>query len=68
MSFASIHPSDQRTNPAQFREKIYSSEKRSIFAGGSFASVILDLFFEKRVFLLNPMKSSQRFLGSKDGS
>jgi hypothetical protein len=54
--FASIYPTDPRTNPAQFREKILridGFEKRP---------------FLSRPFLHNPMKSSQRFLGSKDGS
>jgi hypothetical protein len=36
---------------------------------GFFKSIILDFFFQKRKKKkLNPMKSSQRFLGSKDGS
>ena len=65
MPFASIYPTDPRTNPAQFDEKIlriYGFEKRSFFE-----SAIL-VFFFKILFLLNPMKSSQRFLGNKDGS
>ena len=68
MPLASINPTDPRTNPAQFREKILridGFEKRSFFE-----SAIFDFFFQKKknFFLLNPMKSSQRFLGSKDRS
>ena len=51
--FDNFDPTNPRTNPAQFYEKILrieSFEKCSFF------------------FLLNPMKSLQRFLGSKDGS
>ena len=57
MPFPSIYPTDPRTNPAQFCEKILridGFEKCS--------------FFESAICLLNPMASSQRFLGSKDGS
>ena len=66
MPFASIYPTDPRTNPAQFREKILridGFEKRSFFE-----SAILKFFFKKKKKMLNPMKISQRFLGSKDGS
>ena len=60
MSFTSIIPTDYRTNPTQYHEKnlrIDGFAKRSFFE-----SAILEFF------LLNPIKSSQRFLGSKDGS
>ena len=34
----------------------------------SYKISILDFFIQKIFFLLNPMKNSQRFLDSKDGS
>ena len=59
-SYALHINSSSRTNPAHFSEKIlriHGFEKHSFFE-----SAISDFFFQ------NPMKSSQRFLGSKDGS
>ena len=50
----------------QFREKILRIDgfEKLIF----FESAILEFFFKNKCFLLNPRKSSQRFLGSKEGS
>ena len=63
MPFASIYPTDPRTNPAQFGNKYWelTNLKIIVFLRGPFWT-----FFKKK--MLNPMKSSQRFLGSKDGS
>ena len=63
MPFTSIHSIDSRTNPAQFREKILRIDG---FEKGSFFEWAI--LFKESFFLLNIMKSSQRFLGSKDGS
>ena len=66
MPFSSINPTDPITNLAQFHEKILGNdgfEKCSFFE-----LAILEFFFQTKKKLLNPMKSSQRFFGSKDGS
>ena len=67
MPFASINPTNPRTHPTQFGKKILRIDRLAKW--GFFESAILDFFFEKKkFFLLNPMKNSQRFLDSKDGS
>ena len=64
MPFASFNPTNPRTNLRNFREKILRIGDFEKWA--FFESAILDHFFKKKK--LNPMKSSQRFLGSKGGS
>ena len=64
MPFAWINPTNQRTNPWNFHEKILrigDFEKLSFFE-----STILNSFFQKKCFIL--MKTSQRLLVSKNGS
>ena len=66
MPFASINSTNPRTHPAQFGKKILRIDRLAKW--GFFKLAILDFFFQKIFFLLNPMKNSQRFLDSKDGS
>ena len=56
-------PKDQSRSNSQNILRIDSFEKRNFFE-----SAILDFFSKKVFFLLNPIKSSQRFSANKDGS
>jgi hypothetical protein len=65
--FASINSTNPRTNPWIFHEKILRIDRLAKW--GLFESAILNFFFNNFFFfLLNPMKISQSFLDSKDGS
>ena len=67
MRFASINPTNPRTNPWNFHKKILrigDFEKCTFFE-----SAILNFFFQKKIFFcFFPMKISQSLLVSKDGS